>query len=189
MTDPTAPERGRAHEDEKLDQVLEMTFPASDPLPWIRDHAARELYLDDLKVGDVFRSGSMTVSEDAIKTFASHFDPQPFHLDPQAATASPFGGLAASGWHTAAISMRLIVDGGLKIAGGVLGFGGQISWPRATRPGDVLTVQSEILEVTPSRSNPSRGAVTVRNITLNQRNEAVQVTEVKLLVPRRDAAG
>jgi len=141
-------------------------------------------YLDDLKVGQTFRSGSMTVSETEIKCFASRFDPQPFHLDPELAERSPFGGLAASGWHTGAITMRLLVDS-MKIAGGILGFGGQISWPRPTRPGDVLTVASEVLEVTPSRSNPERGIVTVRNTTSNQRDEVVQVTEMKLLVPRR----
>lgn len=143
-----------------------------------------EWYFDDLNVGQTFRSGPIAVTVEEIKTFASRFDPQPFHLDEQAAARSPFGGLAASGWHTGAISMRLLVDS-LKIAGGILGFGGQIRWPRPTRPGDVLTVESEVIDVTPSRSNPERGIVTVRNTTLNQRDEAVQVTEMKLLVPRR----
>lgn len=185
-TSSTALDPRRSTDDEKLDSALEMTFPASDPLPWVRDRDEPELYLDDLKAGAVFRSGSITVTEDAIRSFAAQFDPQPFHLDPEAARASPFDGLAASGWHTGAVTMRLIVEGTLKIGGGILGLGGQLNWPRPTRPGDVLTVQSEILEVTPSRSNPTRGTVTVRNTTLNQRGEAVQVMEVKLLVPRRD---
>ena len=95
------------------------------------------------------------------------------------------GGLAASGWHTAALTMRLLVDGGAPIAGGVVGAGGEIAWPRPTRPGDVLTVESEVLAVTPSRSRPDRGMVTLRSTTLNQHGEAVQILTAKLVVPRR----
>ncbi|MGL4285010.1 MAG: MaoC family dehydratase [Phreatobacter sp.] len=143
------------------------------------------LYLDDLQVGQTFTSGSLTVDEAAIKAFAGQFDPQPFHLDDEAAKATFFGGLAASGWHTAALTMRLLVDGGAPIAGGIIGGGGEIVWPRPTRPGDVLTVVSEVLEVTPSRSKPDRGMVTMRNETRNQRGEPVQVFTVKLVVPRK----
>jgi acyl dehydratase len=143
------------------------------------------LYLDDLEVGLRFASGSVKVEEAEIKAFATQFDPQLFHLDETAARASVLGGLAASGWHTAALTMRLLVDGGAPIAGGVAG--GEIAWPRPTRPGDVLTVESEVLAVTPSRSRPDRGMVTLRSTTLNQHGEAVQILTAKLVVPRRPA--
>jgi acyl dehydratase len=146
------------------------------------------LYLDDLHVGQRFSSGSHALDEAQIKAFARQFDPQPFHLDDAAAKGTLFGGLAASGWHTAAITMRLLVDGGTPIAGGVVGAGGEVSWPKPTRPGDILQVQSEVLEVTPSRSRPDRGMVTVRSETRNQRDEVVQVLTAKLIVPRRPAA-
>ncbi len=146
-----------------------------------------KLYLDDIHVGQRFTSGSLTVEEERIKAFARDFDPQPFHLDEAAAKASLFGGLAASGWHTAAMTMRLLVDGGAPVAGGIVGAGGELSWPRPTRPGDVLTVVSEVLEVTPSKSRSDRGMVTVRSETLNQKGEAVQIATMKLVVPRRPA--
>jgi acyl dehydratase len=114
------------------------------------------LYLDDLRVGQRFTSGSLRVEEAEIKAFAAQFDPQPFHLDESAARASLFRGLAASGWHTAALSMRLLVDGGLPIAGGVIGASGELAWPRPTRPGNVLTVETEVLDVVPSKSRPPR---------------------------------
>src|SRR5690242_16957691 len=145
------------------------------------------LYLDDLEVGQRFASGPLAVDEAAIKAFAGAFDPQPFHLDEAAAASSLFGGLAASGWHTAAITMRLLV-GSVPLAGGVIGAGGEIAWPRPTRPGDVLTVVSEVLEVTPSRSRPDRGMVTLRSETRNQRGEVVQTLTARLVVPRRPRA-
>jgi acyl dehydratase len=92
-------------------------------------------------------------------------------------------------WHTAAITMRLQVDGGLPIAGGIIGLGGEVAWPTATRPGDVLHVESEIVEVVLSRSQPDRGTVTVPSKNRNQRGEVVQTTTVKLLVPRRSKMG
>ena len=147
------------------------------------------LYLDDLQPGQRFSSARHRVDEGQIKAFAAQFDPQPFHLDEAAARASLFGGLAASGWHTAAITMRLLVGGGAPIAGGILGAGGEISWPRPTRPGDVLQVDSEILEVTPSRSRPERGMVTIRSETRNQHGEVVQILIARLVVPRRPGAG
>ena len=143
------------------------------------------LYLDDLRVGQRFTSGRHAVDEAQIKSFATQFDPQPFHLDNDAARASLFGGLAASGWHTAAITMRLLVGGGAPVAGGVVGAGGEISWPRPTRPGDILQVDSEILEIKPSRSRPERGMLTLRSETRNQRGEVVQILTAKLVVPRR----
>jgi len=142
-------------------------------------------YLDDLSVGQRFVSGSHTIDEAQIKTFARQFDPQPFHLDDAQARGTMFAGLAASGWHTAAITMRLMVDGGAPIAGGIIGAGGEISWPQPTRPGDTLCVVSEVMAVTPSRSRPDRGIVTVRSETRNQRDEVVQILVAKLVVPRR----
>ena len=148
------------------------------------DKSNGALYLDDLRIGQRFRSGTHTVDEAQIKAFAAQFDPQPFHLDDATARDTLFAGLAASGWHTAAITMRLLVDGGAPLAGGIVGAGGEINWPKPTRPGDVLRVESEVIEVTPSRSRPDRGMVTVRSETLNQRGETVQVLTAKLVVPR-----
>jgi acyl dehydratase len=145
------------------------------------------LYLDDLYVGQRFTTGEHAIDEAQIKAFASQFDPQPFHLDDAAAKATLFGGLAASGWHTASITMRLIVEEGLPLAGGIVSSGGEISWPRPTRPGDVLHVESEIVEVTPSRSRPDRGTIVVRNETRNQHGDVVQAFTAKLVVPRRPA--
>jgi acyl dehydratase len=116
--------------------------------------AASGLFLEDLRVGQRFSSGAHTVDAAQIKAFAKQFDPQPFHLDGEAAKATLFGGLAASGWHTAAITMKLLVESGLPLGGGIIGSGGEISWPKPTRPGDTLSVVSEIEEVNPSRSRP-----------------------------------
>ena len=149
--------------------------------------AGELLYLDDLSVGQVFTSRSQSLDAADIKRFAGEFDPQPFHTDEQAARSTFFGGLAASGWHTAAMTMRLMVDGGVPIAGGLVGAGGEIAWPRATRPGDVLHVVSEVLEIVTSRSRPDRGMVTVRSETKNQAGEVVQRFTGKLVVPRRSA--
>jgi acyl dehydratase len=143
------------------------------------------LFLGDLHVGQRFTSGTHLIDEAQIKTFAIQFDPQPFHLDDAAAKGTLFGGLAASGWHTAAVTMRLLVDGGAPIAGGIIGVQGEVTWPQPTRPGDILTVQSEILEIRPSRSNADRGTVTMRCETLNQRGEIVQRMTATLIVPTR----
>src|SRR5476651_1314329 len=126
------------------------------------------LYLEDIFVGQRFVTGEALVEEAAIKSFARDFDPQPFHTDSEAAKQSFFGGLAASGWHTAAITMRLLVESGPQLSGGMIGAGGELTWPRPTRPGDILHVESEILEITPSRSRPERGLVTLRSETKNQ---------------------
>lgn len=146
---------------------------------------AQRLYLEELSVGQRFTSGTHAVDAAQIKAFAAQFDPQPFHLDDDAAKGTLFAGLAASGWHTAAITMRLLVGSGLPIAGGIIGSGGEVAWPRPTRPGDILHVVSEVEEVTPSRSRPNRGMVRVRSETRNQRDEVVQVLISKLVVPRR----
>jgi acyl dehydratase len=147
----------------------------------------QRLYLDDLSVGQKFTSGTRSLDAEAIRRFASEFDPQPFHTDEEAAKTSLFGGLAASGWHTAALTMRMLVDG-MPIASGVIGGGGQIEWPLPTRPGDVLQVESEIVDIRPSRSRPDRGIVTMRSETRNQDGETVQVLTSKLVVFRRPAA-
>jgi acyl dehydratase len=143
------------------------------------------LYLDDLAVGDKFVTGEVTLTLEGCKAFAAEFDPQPFHLDEAAARQSVFGRLAASGWYTASLSMRLLVTGEMQIAGGLVGLGGEMKWPRPTFPGDTLRVESEVLEVRVSESKPDRGIVTVRNQTLNQDGERVQIAVVKMLVPRR----
>jgi acyl dehydratase len=142
------------------------------------------LYLDDLQVGQRFTSKTHLVDETQIKAFAGQFDPQPFHLDENAAGDSLFSGLVASGWHTAAITMRLLVES-LPLAGGLIGTGGELSWPRPTRPGDILRVEIEIAEIIPSRSRPDRGVALTRIVTRNQRDEEVQILIAKLIVPRR----
>ncbi|MCI0431430.1 MAG: MaoC family dehydratase [Rhodospirillales bacterium] len=142
------------------------------------------LYLDDLHVGQRFISDRRLVDLDEIMAFAKQFDPQPFHLDVDAAKATLFEGLVASGWHTAAISMRLLVDG-VPIAGGIVGASAEIEWPKPTRPGDVLHVESEIVELRPSRSVPDRGVATIRSETRNQLGEIVQLLTAKLVVPLR----
>jgi acyl dehydratase len=147
-----------------------------------------ELYLDDLRVGQRFISGTYALDEGQVIAFASEFDPQPFHLDAAAAAGMFFGGLVASGWHTAAITMRLLVQGGVPIARGLIGLGAELSWPRPTRPGDVLRVESEVVEVSPSRSRPDHGVIKVRSETRNQRDEVVQVLEARMMVPRRPPA-
>ena len=143
------------------------------------------LYLDDLQVGQRFTSGTHVVDEAEIKAFAQKFDPQPFHLDNEAARHTLFAGLAGSGWHTAAITMRLLVDAGLPLAGGIIGAGGTLEWPKPTRPGDTLQVESEVLEITPSRSRPDRGTATVRSLTRNQHGDVVLSWTAKVIVPRR----
>ncbi len=143
------------------------------------------LYLDDLHVGQRFTSASHMLDEAQIKAFAHEFDPQPFHLDAAAAKATLFGGLAASGWHTAAVSMRLLVQSGLPLAGGIIGLGGELNWLKPVRPGDTLTVVSEILEITPSSSRPDRGSIRVRLETRNQHGEVVQTFAPRLVMPRR----
>ena len=149
----------------------------------------REIYLDDLEVGRKFATGSVTLTLESCKAFAAEFDPQPFHLDEDAARQSVFKRLAASGWYTASLSMRLLVEGEMTIAGGLIGLGGDLAWPRPAYPGDTLRVETEILAIRVSESKPDRGIVTARNVTLNQRGEPVQIAVVKMMVPRRSAAG
>lgn len=146
----------------------------------------RDLYLDDLAPGQTYGSGETTVTEADIVGFATAFDPQPFHLDGEAAKATFFGGLAASGWHTASLTMRLLVDSELRLAGGIIGAGmDELRWPKPLRPGDTIRLESEVIEVRPSRSRPSQGLAKVRTTTLNQHGKAVQVLVANLLVVRR----
>jgi len=143
-----------------------------------------KLYLEDLAVGAEFNSEKYAVLAEEIREFAKNFDPQPFHLDEEAARKTLFEGLVASGWHTAAITMRLLVHS-VPIAGGIIGVGGEITWPRPTRPGDVLNVVSTIINISPSKSKPDRGIVTIQSHTLNQHGELCQRLIAKVLVFRR----
>ena len=144
------------------------------------------LYFEDLAVGQTFGTGTVTVEPEMVKAFAAEFDPQPFHLDEDAARASVFGGLVASGWHTAALTMKLLAGGELRGVGGLIGLGAEeLRWPRPVHPGDVLRVRCEVLDVRPSKSQPDRGLVRVRNTTLNQDGQPVMVQVVTLIVPRR----
>jgi acyl dehydratase len=143
------------------------------------------LYLEDLHVGQRFVSSTHLLDAEQIIAFARQFDPQPFHCDPEAAKQTLFQGLVASGWHTASVSMRLLLDTGLDISGGMIGAGGEITWPKPTRPDSVLHVECEIMDLRVSKSRPDRGIVTVRSETRDQLGEVVQVLVAKLVVPSR----
>jgi acyl dehydratase len=144
------------------------------------------MFLEDLSVGQIFHTGTVSVDRDRLKAFAAEFDPQPFHLDEAAAGSSFFGGLVASGWHTAAMTMRLMVESEMSIAGGLIGVGvEQIRWPRPVHAGDVLRVECEVLETRPSRSNPDRGIVRFKSKTLNQDGEVV-MEQIASLIAQRD---
>ena len=143
-------------------------------------------YLEDFEPGQIFGSGRLRVDRERIKSFGTEFDPQPFHVDESAARDSFFKGLAASGWHTAAMTMRLLVEGELKPAGGTIGAGiDELRWPRPVRPDDELRVESEILEVRASKSPPDQGLIKVKTTTLNQNGDAVQMFVGNLIVRRR----
>lgn len=146
---------------------------------------ADKVYLEDLTVGQSFTNGPVELTAADIKAFARQFDPQPFHLDEAAAEASLFGALAASGWHTAALTMRLLVTGGPALGWGFIGAGGEVKWPRPAFAGDALTLHAEIIRINPSRSRPDRGFADVRLVMKNQRDEVVQDMVAHVLVPRR----
>ena len=146
-------------------------------------------YLEDLQPGQRFSAGRRTVELAEMQAFARQFDPQPFHLDPEAAKHTLFGELVASGWHTMAVTMRLIVEGEAHLAGGFAGAGvDELDWPNPVKPGDTLAAESEVLEVKPSRSRPDRGMARIRTTTRNQRGEPVLVVTAKVIVPKRAAA-
>ncbi|WP_312429006.1 MaoC family dehydratase [Achromobacter sp.] len=147
-------------------------------------HQPPLIYLEDLSVGDVFVSKTHALDAAQIIAFASQFDPQPFHLDPDAARETLFQGLAASGWHTAALTMKLLVES-FPVARGVIGAGAEVVWPQPTRPDDVVKVTSTVLSITPSRSKPDRAIVVVESVTSNQRDEALQKLTSKVVVFRR----
>jgi acyl dehydratase len=153
----------------------------------MNSHDTRQpLYFEDLAPGQTYRTGTLTVDTDAIKVFAKQFDPQPFHVDEHAAEKTFFRGLAASGWHTAALTMRLLVTEGAPLAWGIIGAGvEELRWPRPVRAGDRLHAESEVLETRPSNSQPGQGWVKMRTTTLNQNNEPVQIFTGNLIVPRR----
>ena len=145
-----------------------------------------ERYFEDYAVGQKFGSGTTTMTAERIKAFAREFDPQPFHTDEEAAKKTFFGGLVASGWHTASTSMRLFVESDITPVGGSIGAGGSdLSWPQPTRPGDVLRVESEVIDLRPSKSRPDIGIMKVKLTTYNQNNEVVQVAHPTMIVPRR----
>lgn len=147
-----------------------------------------DMYLEDFEPGQTYGSERITVSQEEIIGFATQFDPQPFHLDPEAAKTTFFRGLSASGWHTAALTMRLLVGGEMVPAGGLIGAGFEkLAWPRPVRPGDTLRVMSEVLEVRPSRSRPTQGMIKVRSMTLNQNDDVVQESVGNLVVMARPA--
>src|SRR5882757_4828819 len=149
-------------------------------------HQLSERYLEDFAVGQTFGSGRLRIDGERARAFAAEFDPQPFHLDEAAARRSIFGGLTASGWHTAAATMRLLVETQLKPAGGIIGAGlDECRWPRPVRPGDELRVECEVIDVRPSKSRLEQGLIKLRTTTLNQDDQAVLVYVVNLVVPRR----
>jgi acyl dehydratase len=154
------------------------------------DHTLQRLFFEDFSPGQTFRGPTrIRVDAAAIKAFAAEFDPQPFHMDEEAAKETIFAGLAASGWHTSAITMRLLVDSELKIQGGLVGLGLQeLRWPRPVRPGDELRVETEVLDTRASKSRPQQGLVRARNTTLNQNDEVVQISVNTMIVPRRAGA-
>src|SRR5512132_2816730 len=145
----------------------------------------KERYFDDVKAGDRFKSEPLSVTEKELIEFAHKFDPQMFHLSRRRAERSIFKGLIASGWHTGALSMRLFVQT-LNFTEGAIGLGmDELRWPNAVRPGDALTVETEILDVRPSRSRPEHGIIRFLNVTTNQRGEVVQTMLASAMVPRR----
>lgn len=147
-----------------------------------QDH---RLYFEDISVGQKFSTGSHSLDEAQIISFAKQFDPQPFHVDPDAAQDSLFKGLAASGWRTAAITMRLLVESGIPLAGGMIGSEANVKWPRPTRAGDVLTAHGEVVDVRPSKSRPDRGWISIRTETRNQHGDVLQIFTSMMVVPRR----
>lgn len=147
-----------------------------------------ERYLEDFAAGQTFTSARIRIDAERIKRFAAEFDPQPFHLDESAAADSIFRGLVASGWHTTALTMKLLVESDIKIAGGLIGAGlDELRWPRPVRPGDELRVEAEVVATRASKSRPEQGIIKVRATTLNQHNEPVQFWVGSLIVRRRPA--
>ena len=142
---------------------------------------------EDFPIGTSLVSTGYPITADAIMDFGRKYDPQIFHRDPDAAEKTVFGGLAASGWHTAAVSMRLFVDT-MDVAGGIIGMGvDELKWPNAVRPGDELRLEIEILQARHSKSRPGYGIIRIRNATKNQRDEVVQSFMVSAMLPMRSS--
>lgn len=142
------------------------------------------LYLDDVQVGNAFFSAEHHLDKQQIMDFAGEFDPQPFHLDETLAQDTVFKGLAASGWHTAAITMKLIVES-VPFADGIIGAGGEISWPRPTRSDDILHVETRITDIRPSRSKSNQGIVTIKSLTKNRDGEILQKLVASIVLFKR----
>lgn len=146
------------------------------------------IYFEDLHIGQKFTAGDVLVTEEAIIAYGKQFDPQDFHTDPVKAKDTVFGELVASGWHTAGMTMRMIVDASPKMKGGMVGRSVEkIGWPRPVRPGDRLSVEVEVMELRPSATNPARGTMRTKNTTFNQKGEIVQEMEAIIFVPKRTA--
>ncbi len=144
------------------------------------------LYLEDLSVGLQFRSGSFLIDEHQMIDFARQFDPQPFHLNTDLAKKSIFGGLVASGWFTASVSMRLLLEA-LPLATGTIGLGGEtMQWPNPVRAGDRLHLEGDVINIRPSRNHNDRAVVTLQFSTYNQDNKGVFSNVGNLLVFGRD---
>jgi len=155
----------------------------------MKEHAVDKTFLEDLAAGQVFTSDARAIVDaGSIKKFAGEFDPQPFHLDEASAGTSFFKKLVASGWHTTAMTMQLIIKT-LPLSHGIIGSGvDELRWPRPVKPGDTLRLHCEVIDVTPSIMNPSRGTVRVRMTTLNQHDQPVQTMVANLLAFRRPQA-
>ena len=146
------------------------------------------LYLDDLAPGMRFKAGPVVLTKEDIIAFAKDYDPQPFHTDPEAAKTSFFKQLVASGWQTAAVTMRMLVDEAMPFGGGSIGMQVELSWPKPVLPGDALSVELEILDITPSKSKPGRATATIKTTTTNQNGEIVQVMISKNILFKRGQA-
>lgn len=148
-----------------------------------------QMFYEDLTLGATYRSPTIEVSTEEAIAFAQRYDPQPFHTDAAAAARSVFGGLVASGWMTAALTMRLMVSGEFHFGPGVVGLGiDTLRWPRPVRPGDKLTAVVEVMAMRPSGSKPEYGIVKIQTTTTNQQGEIVQSMVSNILMPRRPAA-
>lgn len=147
------------------------------------------LYIEDLHLGQKFKAGPVKITAEEIITFAKQFDPQDFHTDPVKASETIFGGLAASGWHTGGLTMRMMLQALPKIKGGMVGRGAEkIEWPRPVRPGDELSVEMEVIDIKISDNRPESGVMKTRNTTFNQKGEIVMRMETKAFIPRREKA-
>lgn len=144
-------------------------------------------FLDDFRIGERSETGTITLTEDEVIAFARQFDPQPFHLDHDAAARSVFGGLVASGWHTAAITMRLLVDHALFGENDAPGLGvDKLRWLKPVKPGDTLKVEIEVIGIEPSERKPDRGTLKTRITTRRLQDGAAVMSYVSAAwVPRR----